>query len=115
MSFYTPDVVYYDVVPPLRYAGTAALRDRFLHWFSNYKGGIDLETRDLHVVVSSDLAFAFWFSRAAGTMPDGRPAGSWVRATNCWRRIDGTWLVVHEHISWPVDGMSGMGVRDLVP
>lgn len=35
MSFYSPDVVYFDVVPPLQYAGAAALRGRFQHWFGD--------------------------------------------------------------------------------
>jgi hypothetical protein len=29
MSFYSPDIVYFDIVPPLQYVGSAALRERF--------------------------------------------------------------------------------------
>jgi ketosteroid isomerase-like protein len=32
MSLYSPDIVYFDVVPPLQYVGSAALRERFSHW-----------------------------------------------------------------------------------
>src|SRR5919106_1506991 len=40
MSLYSPDIVYFDVVPPLQYAGAAALRGRFLQWFGSWKGSI---------------------------------------------------------------------------
>ena len=36
MSLYSPDIIYFDVVPPLQYTGAAALRERFLQWFDGY-------------------------------------------------------------------------------
>jgi ketosteroid isomerase-like protein len=33
MGRYSDDVVYFDVVPPLRFVGSAALRERFTTWF----------------------------------------------------------------------------------
>ena len=36
MSLYSPDILYFDVVPPLRYAGSAALRGRFKQWFDAF-------------------------------------------------------------------------------
>ena len=43
MSLYSPDIVYFDVVPPLRFVGSAALRARFLEWFDGFKGAIDMD------------------------------------------------------------------------
>ena len=40
MSLYSPGIVYFDVVPPLQYAGTSALRGRFLDWFSRWQSPI---------------------------------------------------------------------------
>lgn len=115
MSLYSPDVVYFDVVPPLQYVGAAALRGRFLEWFESFKGPIDLEARDLRIVVNGDLAVVYWLSRAKGTLQNGREVGSWVRATSCCHRSDRGWLVTHEHVSWPVDPKSGSAVMDLQP
>src|SRR5262245_23483306 len=56
MSFYSPDIVYFDVVPPLQYAGSTALRGRFLHWFDGYQGSIGQEIRDLNISASGDVA-----------------------------------------------------------
>jgi hypothetical protein len=32
-----------------------------------------------------------------------------VRWTACFRRIDGTWLVVHDHVSVPIDPLNRTG------
>ncbi len=115
MSVYSPDIVYFDVVPPLQYVGTAALRARFLQWFDGWKGPIDMEIRDLSIAASCDIAVAHWFSRASGTLRNGHEVGSWLRATNCCQRSNHVWLVTHEHVSWPVDSKSGSAAMDLVP
>ena len=50
MSLYSPDIVYFDLVPPLRYVGSAALRRRFLDWFEGFEGPIGQEISDLNVI-----------------------------------------------------------------
>jgi ketosteroid isomerase-like protein len=115
MSLYSSDIVYFDTVPPLQYAGSAALRGRFLQWFDGWKGSFRLEIRDVHVLASGDIAVAFRFSRARGTLMNGQEAGSWVRATTCFQRSNHGWLITHEHVSWPVDLKSGSVAMDLVP
>ena len=49
MALYAPDIVYFDLVPPLQYAGSAALRGRFLDWFDRWESGIGQEVRDLKI------------------------------------------------------------------
>jgi uncharacterized protein (TIGR02246 family) len=115
MSFYSPDIVYYDVVPPLRFVGSDALRERFTHWFAGFQGPIGMDLRDLHVAASGDLAIAHFLSRSRGTLTNGREVGSWVRGTSCCQRADGRWLVTHEHISLPVDVAAGRPATDLTP
>ena len=113
MALYFPDVVYFDVAPPLQYAGSAALRERFLRWFDGFQGPIDMELRDLNIRASGDIACAYWFSRARGTLKNGREVGIWVRASNCCQRSGDTWLITHEHVSIPVDLASGNVAMDL--
>src|SRR5687768_9881174 len=115
MSLYAPDVVYFDVVPPLQYVGSTALRDRFTRWFDGFDGPIDLEVRDVSVSANGDIAVAHWFSRARGTLKNGREVGTWVRVTNCAQRSDEGWRITHEHVSAPVDLQSGRAATDLVP
>ena len=115
MSLYSPDVTYFDTVPPLQYAGSAALRERFLGWFDGWDGLFEMEIREVHVFASGDIAVAHRFSRARGTLKNGRKAESWVRATTCWQRSNSGWLITHEHVSWPVDAKSGSAATDLTP
>lgn len=75
MALYAPEIVYFDVVPPLQYAGWAVLRDRFLHWFTGWKGPIDMETRDQTIVAGDDIAAAHMLIRASGTRTNGRKVG----------------------------------------
>ena len=115
MSLYSPDVVYFDVVPPLQYAGAAALRERFSQWFDGYNGAIDMQIQDVHVLGSEDFAVACRFSRVSGTLKNGYEVGSWVRVTSTCQRSDRGWVITHEHVSLPVDLMSGSAAKDLVP
>jgi ketosteroid isomerase-like protein len=115
MSFYSPDVVYFDTVAPLRFVGSDALRSRFLRWFDGFQGTIGMESRDLSVLSSGDIAVAYWLSRASGTLTNGLEVGSWVRATSCCQRSEQGWLITHEHVSFPVDVVSGTVARDQQP
>ena len=44
MALYSPDVVYFDVVPPLHFTGTDPVRRNFRRWFDEYEGPIGLTT-----------------------------------------------------------------------
>ena len=115
MALYSPDIVYFDVVPPLQYAEYAALRGRFSEWFDGVQGPIDMQMRDLNISTSGEIAVAHWLSRASGTLTNGREVGSWVRATSCCQRSNRRWLVTHEHISLPIDFATGRAAADLLP
>jgi ketosteroid isomerase-like protein len=115
MSLYAPDIVYFDLVPPLRYAGAAALRQRFTDWFSRWQGGIGMELRDLQVDTDGEVAAACMLLRASGTLTSGREVDYWVRTTNACRRAGSRWLFTQEHVSLPVDLATGKAVMDLLP
>ena len=114
MSHYSRDVVYFDVVPPLQFVGTSALRKRFTQWFESWAGPIDMEIRDLRIVASGDVAFAFRFSRAVGILErDNRlRLGT---GHQLLRTVRSDVAYCHEHVSWPVDPTTGHGVMNLVP
>ncbi len=115
MSLYSADIVYFDLVPPLQYIGSAALRQRFLDWFDGWKSSIGMEIRDLTIVASEDIAAAHMLLRASGTLKNGHEVGYWLRASDCYRRSDDRWLITHEHVSLPVDMASRSAVIDLTP
>ena len=118
MSLYSPNIVYFDCVPPLHFTGSDAVRRNFLRWFNEYEGEIGLETRDLNIAISGDVAFAHMLHLDKGNknlseLQSGR--GFWLRSTVCCRRSNSKWLIAHEHISLPVDFRSERVLMDLVP
>ena len=115
MPLYAADIVYFDVVPPLQYVGSAALRRDFLRWFAGWESPIGQDIRDLRLVASGDIAFASMLIRASGALNNGRAVDYWVRATVCCQRSDRGWVIAHEHVSLPVDFASGRAAMDLAP
>jgi uncharacterized protein (TIGR02246 family) len=115
MSVYSPDVVYFDVVPPLRYRGADELRRDYTRWFDGWASDIGAEVRDVKIFASGATAVAHMLHRASGTLKTGREVGYWVRATVCCQRADDGWRIVHEHVSLPVDFASGRAAMDLLP
>jgi ketosteroid isomerase-like protein len=115
MPVYAPEIVYFDLVPGLRYTGQDELGGRFAHWFEGFSSSIRQDVSELHIDASGDLAVAHMLIRAGGTLVSGTEVGFWVRATSSCRRSVGEWQITHEHISVPVDLGSGKAATDLVP
>src|SRR6266568_4566491 len=115
MSLYAPEVVSFDIVPPLRYVGADAFRNAWEAVFSVYQGPIDYEVHDLTITVGDDVAFAHSLNRISGTLNTGQQTNLWLRWTACFRKINGKWLIVHHQNSVPVDLETGRAVLDLKP
>jgi len=117
LAFGAPDIVRYDLAPPLARSGEAA-RDRgnLIAWFDTWRGPIRYELRDIAVTVSGDIGFAYGFVCIGGTKTDGHAVNVWARMTTCLRKRGGAWTVVHEHVSTPfyMDGSLRAAV-DLEP
>lgn len=115
LSFFAPETVAFDLVPPLAYTGVAAYRKQWEKLFASYQGLIEYEIRDLSIITESQLAFSHSINRISGMLLSGHKTGFWLRMTACWRRIDGQWLIGHEHVSVPMDPAKGVAVLDLKP
>lgn len=117
MACYAPGsaVRAFDIVPPLECSGHDAYRKNYEQFFAMYRGPIELELRDLQVVASSDMAFITVLERMAGTLTDGQKSEMWVRVTSVLRKMEGRWLIVHDHVSVPVDFASGTALLQLKP
>jgi ketosteroid isomerase-like protein len=116
VALYTPDAVKYDLAPPLRHLGpevhdVAALQA----WFDGFGGSIGFEVHELAVTADDDVAFAYSLNKMYDPSPEGR-FELWFRATYGLVRVDGQWLLAHEHTSTPfhMDG-SYRAALDLQP
>ena len=109
-------VVAYDIVPPLQYRGKDAYRKNYVEFLDQYTGAIELEVRDPHIAAGHDVAFIHALERVSGTLKStGQHSDLWMRATSGLRKIDGKWVIVHDHISAPADFATGKAVLDLTP
>jgi uncharacterized protein (TIGR02246 family) len=115
MSMYAPDVVSFDIQPPLKHVGAQAKRKNWADAFATYERALGYEIRDLTITVGDDVAFAHSLNRISGTLKNGTTIAHWVRATTCFRKIDGNWLIAHDQVSVPVDMGAGRAFLDLEP
>lgn len=101
MTLYADDFVLYDVNPPFRLEGDAALRRLRDAWFAQLPDSLGIELRDVHVTASGDLGIAHWTWRFVGSDPLPESAGMWYRGTAGYRRIREQWKIIHLHESLP--------------
>jgi len=91
-----PDAVYWFTDGSFR--GLAAIREAFERTWHT----IQVETytlSDIRWVARSDTAAVCLYAFRSQGMVDGRPFDARGRGTNVFRVCDGTWKVVHEHLS----------------
>lgn len=112
---YAPDVVSFDIEPPLQHVGRDAKMKNWERVFTAFRD-LEYEVRDLALTVGEDVAFGHFFGRLHGTSASGAPTeGMWVRATLGFRKLAGEWRIVHDQVSVPLELPGGRGVVDLEP
>ena len=105
MKVYAPDesLLVFDVVPPRQYAGAKAYRKDWEGLLALFQGSPKFEISDLNVVAVGPLGYGHSIQRVSGTDTKGQPIDLTVRVTDVYRKLKGNWLIVHEHVSVPVD------------
>jgi ketosteroid isomerase-like protein len=68
MSLYAPNIVSFDIDPPLQYAGADRKRRAWQELFTAYSGPITYEIRDLNVTTQGELAFVHSVNHVNGTL-----------------------------------------------
>jgi uncharacterized protein (TIGR02246 family) len=101
MPHYAADILLFDLAPPLQYVGEDEYRKNWEEWFATWQGQIGYEIQNLSSTVGDDVAFRHSLNRIRGTRTSGEETDVWVRMTACYRKINGKWLITHEHVSVP--------------
>ncbi|WP_345763970.1 YybH family protein [Diaminobutyricibacter sp. McL0608] len=116
-ELFTDDLVSFSLAPPLASEGrdVEALRA----WLATFDGPIEFEITEAVIEADGDIAFARSINRLTAT-PKGSdtPFTLWFRSTLGLRRVDGNWLIAHDHGSTPFYMDPSTGFRaaiDLVP
>ena len=107
---YSPDVVFYDCKPPHQLVGIPAIKAMWEECSPHLPARFRSEHRDLSVRVNNNLAFVHGLHRFVALVDEEKWKNifTWVRITVCYAKIDGKWMVVHEHCSMPFDPLTGM-------
>jgi uncharacterized protein (TIGR02246 family) len=105
MKVYAPDqtLVVFDVVPPRQYVGAAAYRKDWQTFLDSFEGPITVDLTELDVGADRNLAYSHSIQRVAGTDKQGKKLDITVRVTDVYKKARGRWVLIHEHVSVPVD------------
>jgi ketosteroid isomerase-like protein len=107
MSFYAPDTFAFDAVPPREYPTWAAYKKDFQTFLGMFPGPITSTISELHITVVGTVAYTRSIGDGTYGNADGSKTHMVVRVTDVLRKSAGKWLIVQEHVSFPVDPTTG--------
>jgi ketosteroid isomerase-like protein len=104
VSYYAPEVVQFSLAPPLQQSTDARNPDQLRSWIATFEAPPAREVTRLQVAAAGDVAFATSLDCLSAT-PNGMSDSFslWHRVTLGLRKIDGRWLITHEHQSVPFE------------
>jgi ketosteroid isomerase-like protein len=116
VSYYAPEVVQFSLAPPLQQTTDARNPEQLRAWIATFEAPPTREVTRLQVSGGADVAFATSLDCLSATPKGMTDSFSlWHRVTLGLRRIDGRWLITHEHQSVPfeMDGsfQASVGLR----
>jgi ketosteroid isomerase-like protein len=117
LESYAPHVVQYTLAPPLGAVTDSSDPSGIEQWVATFEAPPVRAVTQLEITADGDVAFATSIDSMTATPRGGsEPFTLWYRVTVGLRRLDGKWLIVHEHASVPflMDGSFRAAV-DLEP
>ena len=106
MALYTPgpDLVVFDANPPRQYTGWDSYKKDFEAFLASSSGPADMLITDVSVTVGGgDVAYGHSIQHPILTDKNGKKTEFTVRVTDGYKKVNGQWLISHEHVSVPVD------------
>lgn len=110
MAKIADNAISYEHDAPLQYLGVEAIRGVCKRGFDEMPGDLRWDIPDLEVIVRDDIAITWGLNRMRA---DG--IEMWSRGTRIFRRIEGAWKMIHQHVSFPYDPATGRAVLDSKP
>ena len=100
------DVVVFDVMgPPREFVGYKAVCNH-VGEFSGYKN-VKSEFLELQVISDGKLALARSVQHYTAKDQNGKQGEVTYRQTDVWRKTNGQWKLIHQHVSYPIDVKTG--------
>jgi uncharacterized protein (TIGR02246 family) len=105
MMLYVPDqsLIVFDASPPRQYTGANAYKKDWDGFFTGFPGPMNFTLSDLDITVGGNVAYSHSIQHVTTTDQKGNKVEFTVRVTDGYKKINGQWLISHEHVSVPVD------------
>src|SRR5262249_49171078 len=100
---HSADILMFDVPPPLKSEGIEAYRQTWDPFFSWSQEPVRFDIVEMRVTAGADVAFAAALMQCAGREVSGENIELDFRLTVGLQKIDGQWVVTHEHHSIPAE------------
>jgi uncharacterized protein (TIGR02246 family) len=116
MKVYVPgnDLFVFDVGVPRQHVGWDDYKKDWHDFLAMLPGPIKFTVSDLSIASDGKIAYGHSIQSLSGKGADGSPMDMTVRVTDVYRKIDGKWLIVQEHVSVPIDFSTGKPMPDLM-
>ena len=101
LANHSMDMLMFDVPPPMQSKGIEAYRKTWNLFFSWSDEPVVFDIKDIDITAGVDVAFVAALMRCAGTEKKGERIELEFRLTIGLRKIEGQWMVLHEHHSIP--------------
>jgi len=98
---HSSDIVMFDVPPPFQSRGLEAYRKTWDAFFSWSSDPIPFDITEMSITAGRDVAFVVATMRCAEPSHSGEPKSLDFRLTIGLRKVDGRWIITHEHHSVP--------------
>ena len=100
MANYIPgdSLVVFDLVPPRQYTGSDAYKKDWAGVFAGCADSPKFEISDLDITSDGKLAFSHSIQQFSCTDAKGNKMKMTMRATDAYRKVNGKWVIVHEHL-----------------
>src|ERR1700679_3112126 len=111
IRYYAPQAVVYDAYAPGVFRGTQSIFDGFEQQFAqgqSFTGAIP----DMNILSDGKFACAAMQLHFNFVMKNGAKGTLPLRQLDAFKKIGGKWLIVQQHISFPMDPKTGMGLLD---
>jgi len=100
LAHHSADMVMYDVPPPFQSVGIEAYRNTWDIFFKYTEPGV-FDIRELHIIADDQVAFCYATMKCSDKSDNDEFVELPFRLTIGLKKMNGQWVVVHEHHSIP--------------
>jgi uncharacterized protein (TIGR02246 family) len=98
-----PSIIVFDTSTPFEYVGTDAYRKDWQSFLTSMSGPVDVSISNLEITTGGSVAYSNSIQHISSIAADGKMIDQTVRVTDGYKKINGHWLIAHEHVSIPID------------